>query len=63
IKAEDVSLAGMCQILIVDQDNREIEHKGIIKPYTMHAGSDWELIYYDAEDGIAVYADEEVGME
>ncbi|MDX8392010.1 MAG: hypothetical protein R8K53_05505, partial [Mariprofundaceae bacterium] len=46
IKAEDVSLAGMCQILIVDQDNREIEHKGIIKPYTMHAGSDWELIYY-----------------
>ena len=63
IKGSDVSLAGMCEILMIDQDGREIEHKGIIKPIIMKSGADWQLIYYDAEDGIAVYADEEVGME
>jgi len=63
IKGTDVTLAGMCQILLIDQDHREIEHKGIIKPVTMKSGVDWQLIYYDAEDGIAVYADEEVGLE
>jgi hypothetical protein len=63
IKGTDVSLAGICQILMIDQDGREIEHKGIIKPVSMHSGGDWQLVYYDAEDGIAVYADEEVGLE
>lgn len=63
IKGTDVILAGICQLLMMDQDGRTIEHKGLIKPVTMHSGSDWELIYYNAEDGIAVYADEEVGLE
>jgi len=63
IKAADVTLAGMCEVLMVDQNHREIEHKGIIKPFTMHAGAEWQLIYNDAEDGIAVYADEEMGLE
>jgi len=63
VKGSDVTLAGMCQILLVDQDHREIEHKGVIKPVTMKSGADWQLIYYDVEDGIAVYADEEVGLE
>ncbi|MDQ6987246.1 MAG: hypothetical protein Q9M25_05545 [Mariprofundaceae bacterium] len=63
IKGSDVTLAGMCQILIVDQDHREINHKGIVKATTIDAGSGWKLIYYDAEDGIAVYAESEVGLE
>jgi len=63
LENKDVTLAGMCQILIMDQDHREIDHKGIVAPYKMHAGADWELIYYDAEDGIAVYADEMIGLE
>ncbi|MDQ6995189.1 MAG: hypothetical protein Q9M18_06300, partial [Mariprofundaceae bacterium] len=63
VKQTDVTLAGMCEILMLDQDHREIDHKGIIKPFTMHASGDWELIYYDAEDGIAVYADENMGLE
>jgi len=63
IQGKDVSLAGMCEMLMIDQDGREIEHKGIIKPVTMHSGGGWQLIYYDAEDGIAVYADEEIGLE
>ncbi|MDQ6955127.1 MAG: hypothetical protein Q9M20_06750 [Mariprofundaceae bacterium] len=63
IKGSDVTLAGMCELLMMDQDGREIEHKGIIKPVTIHSGAAWVLIYYNAEDGIAVYADEEVGLE
>jgi hypothetical protein len=63
IKGTDVTLSGMCEMLFVDQDHRKIEHRGIVKPFVMHSGSDWELIYYDAEDGIAVYADEEIGLE
>ncbi len=63
IKGSDVTLAGMCQILIIDQDHREINHKGIVKSRTIDAGSGWNLIYYDAEDGIAVYAESEVGLE
>jgi len=62
IKDTAVTLAGMCQILMVDQDGREIEHKGIVKPFVMKSGLDWQLIYYDAEDGIAVYANEEFGL-
>jgi len=63
IKGSGVSLAVLCQVLMVDQSGREIEHKAIIKPTTMEAGKGWVLLYDDAEDGIAVYADEEVGME
>ncbi len=63
IQGSDVSLAGICQILMIDQDGREIEHKGIIKSIAMKSGVDWQLLYYDAEDGIAVYADEEIGLE
>jgi len=63
IAGKNVKLSGMCEILIVDQDYREIDHKGIIKSTEMHSGKDWQLIYYDAEDGIAVYADEEIGLE
>ncbi|MDQ6978977.1 MAG: hypothetical protein Q9M09_02230 [Mariprofundaceae bacterium] len=63
IKANGVSLAGLCQVLMVDQSGREIEHKAIIKPTTMEAGKGWVLLYNDAEDGIAIYADEEVGLE
>jgi len=63
IKGSEVSLAGMCEMLMMDQDGREIEHKGIVKPAIMEPGVDWQLIYYDEEDGIAVYADEEVGLE
>jgi hypothetical protein len=63
INSEDVKLSGICEMLMLDQDHRKIEHKGIIKSTKMHSGKDWQLIYYDAEDGIAVYADEEVGLE
>jgi len=63
IEAQDVRLSGMCEILMVDQNHREIEHKGIIKSMTMHAANDWQLIYHDEEDGIAVYADEAIGFE
>jgi len=63
VKGDDVTLAGLCQMLMVDQNNREIEHKGFVKSITMKPGEDWTLIYYDEEDGIAVYADEEVGIE
>jgi len=63
IKGGAVTLAGMCQILIDDQDHREINHKGIVKSRTIDAGSGWNLIYYDAEDGIAVYAESETGLE
>jgi len=63
LKGDDVVLGGMCEILMVDKNHREIEHKGIIKKFEMHPGSDWQLIYNDVEDGIAVYADEEIGLE
>ena len=60
---QDVTLAGMCEFLMVDKDHRQIEHKGIVKPTVLQSGKDWVLIYYNAEDGIAVYADAEVGLE
>ena len=63
IKDEDVSIGGMCQIMLVDQSGRVIEHKGFVKPVVMHAGEDWQLIYYNAKDGIAVYADENMEQE
>jgi len=63
VKGRDVSLAGMCEFLMIDQDYREIDHKGIVTPKMMPPGQDWVLIYYDAEDGIAIYADENMGVE
>jgi len=63
IKNTDVSLAGMCEIFLIDQDHREIEHKGIIKTVTVKNGADWQLIYLGEEDGIAVYANQEIGLE
>lgn len=63
IKEEIITLAGVCQLLMVDQDHREIAHKGVIEPFQMDPSKAWTLIYYNDEDGIAVYADEEVGLE
>jgi len=63
IKETSVAASGMCEILMVDQDGREIEHKGIIKPAQLESGKDWVLVYNDLEDGIAVYIDEEVNNE
>lgn len=63
IKGTNVTLAGICQILMIDQDGREIEHKAIVKSTTVESGNGWVLLYYDADDGIAIYADSEVGME
>ncbi|MDQ6978979.1 MAG: hypothetical protein Q9M09_02240 [Mariprofundaceae bacterium] len=63
LKAGDVALAGICEILMVDQDGREIEHKAMVKPTTLEAGKDWVLLYNDEEDGIAIYADENMGKE
>ncbi|OIO56648.1 MAG: hypothetical protein COX57_03980 [Alphaproteobacteria bacterium CG_4_10_14_0_2_um_filter_63_37] len=62
-KGESVSLSGFCDVLMVDQNNRMIDHKMVIKPVSMAAGRDWILIGVDEEDGIAIYADEEVGTE
>ncbi len=63
LDGDDVTIAGICQLLMVDQNNRQIEHKGVIKPTAMKANQGWILLYYNAEDGIAVYADEEIGIE
>jgi len=63
VKEALVTLSGLCQMMVMDQDHRKVEHKGMIKPFAMKHGSDWQLIYYDAEDGIAVYADEEIGLD
>jgi len=64
LEKQHATLAGMCQILIMDQDYREIDHKGIVKPHDVsEGGKGWQLIYNDKEDGIAVYADAEFGLE
>jgi len=63
LKNKALSLAGICEFLMVDQDNREIQHKGIIKPIPLTTAGSWTLIYYDEEDGIAIYADNEFGLE
>lgn len=63
LKGNDVSLGGMCEVLFMDKDHREIEHKLMIKPVAMQPGKSWVLLYSDDEDGIAIYADEEVGIE
>lgn len=58
-----VQLAGLCDILMTDADHRTIEHKGVIKPISVDSGADWQLLYFDQADGIAVYADSEFGLE
>ncbi len=63
VQGKVVTLSGMCEMLMLDQDHRQIEHKGLIKPVAMKPGSDWQLVYEDAEDGIAVYAAAEFGGE
>jgi len=56
-------LSGICEVLMLDQDGRQIEHQLFLRPKTLEDGKDWVLLYYDAEDGIAIYANEEVGLE
>jgi len=63
LKGNDVSLGGLCEVLMLDQNHREIEHKLFIKPVTMQPGKGWVLLYNDEEDGIAIYADTEFGLE
>lgn len=58
-----LSLGGMCEVLFVDKNHREIEHKLMIKPTDVQPGKGWILLYDDAEDGIAIYADVEIGLE
>ena len=62
-ESQDVQLAGMCEFLMVDQNHRQIDHKGVIKPTMLGSNKDWVLIYNNEEDGIALYADEEIGLE
>ncbi|RME85152.1 MAG: hypothetical protein D6771_03570, partial [Zetaproteobacteria bacterium] len=57
-----VSIGGMCEVLLFDTaHHKEVARKLIIKPQTL--GQGWRLLALDAEDGIAVYADEHVGAE
>ncbi len=63
LDAANAVLSGICQILMVDQDSRQIEHKAVVKPTTLQADHDWVLLYNDIEDGIAIYANNEVGTE
>ncbi|MDQ6972467.1 MAG: hypothetical protein Q9M30_07450, partial [Mariprofundaceae bacterium] len=56
-------LSGICEILMLDQDGREIEHNAIIKPTSVASGNGWTLLHFDAEDGIAIYASADSGME
>jgi len=63
LDAYNAVLSGICQILMVDQDSRQIEHKAVVKPTTLQADHDWVLLYNDVEDGIAIYANNEVGTE
>jgi len=62
-QGDAVSLGGFCDVLMADQNHRIIEHKMMIRPVTMEAGKDWVLVGVDEEDGIALYADEEIGIE
>jgi len=55
----DVKLAGICEIM-ARVGGHTIEHDIIIKPTTLHTGSNWTLLYLDEESGIAVYANSEL---
>lgn len=63
VEGKDLSLAGLCKFLIVDQDYREIDHQGVIKPLLMKPEHAWTLLYYDKEDAIAIYAEADFGLE
>ncbi len=63
VEGKDLSLAGLCKFLFVDQDHREISHKGVIKPLDMKPEHAWTLLYDDKEDGIAIYAETDFGLE
>ncbi|MDQ6984295.1 MAG: hypothetical protein Q9M44_06235 [Ghiorsea sp.] len=63
LKGKDVTLSGLCHFFLVDKNNQQIKHKGIIKQASLAVNKGWVLIYYAAEDGIAIYANEEFGWE
>jgi len=63
LAAQAVQISGICEVLLVDQDGRQIEHKMVLSPTVLKEANGWELLYFNAEDGIAIYASEEVGLE
>ena len=63
VKGKRVQVGGKCDILIVDQDGRTIDHKGIIKPVLLPPHDGWILVYDDKEDGIGIYVHEAFGLE
>jgi len=62
IKEPDVKLAGVCEVMARINGHTE-EHDFVIKPTTLHTGSNWTLLYLDEESGIAVYANSELASE
>lgn len=63
VKGTVTSISGLCEMLMVDQDGREIAHSGLVKSVDLKAGQNWVLVYNDKEDGIAVYVEMNIGME
>lgn len=63
IKGAEVSMGGMCEVLIVDQHHRQIENKLLLKPVSVPSGDQWSLVFNDEEDGIAIYANQKTGTE
>ncbi len=63
VKGAVTNVSGLCEMLMVDQDGRQIAHSGLIKPIDLKAGHDWVLVYNDKEDGIAVYVEMDIGIE
>lgn len=63
ISGADVKMGGMCEVLIYDQDHRQLENKLLVKPVAIPSGDQWSLLYDDKEDGIAIYANQKVGTE
>lgn len=62
-KGGSVSVSGRCDFMVIDQDGRMIDHKGIIPATRLSPGGAWQLAYRDAEDGIAIYVHEAFGSE
>jgi len=63
VKSDSEVLSGICEILMLDQDGREIEHKAMIAPTSVPSGKGWTMLYFDHEDGIAIYASSGTGTE
>ncbi|RME80577.1 MAG: hypothetical protein D6771_09335 [Zetaproteobacteria bacterium] len=60
---QDVTMAGRCEVFIFDvAHHKEIARELLIKPTPLPQRG-WSLVAFDAEDGIAVYADEHIGAE